>query len=86
MSKELGLLNFICILVTLVFQGLTLPWVIKLIKPDDRYETISEARQEVIIQKKTALAALNYLDEKQSKTAPNESVEMNAVTPGSVPR
>jgi len=68
-------ITFVVILVTLVFQGLTLPWVIKLIKPDDRYEKISEARQEVIIQKKTALAALNYLDEKQSESAPNESVE-----------
>lgn len=68
-------ITFVVILVTLVFQGLTLPWVIKLIKPDNRYETIPEAKQEIIIQKKISLAALNYLDEKQEKNAPNEYVE-----------
>ncbi len=57
-------ITFIVILVTLVFQGLTLPWVIKTIKPEDRFTTISEPRQEVIIQKKIALTALKYLDEK----------------------
>lgn len=68
-------ITFVVILVTLVFQGLTLPWVIKLIKPEDRYATISEARQEVIIQKKIALAALNYLEAKQDETVPNEYVD-----------
>jgi monovalent cation/hydrogen antiporter len=68
-------ITFVVILVTLVFQGLTLPWVIKLIKPDDRYATISEARQEVIIQKKIAHAALNYLETKQNENVPNEYVD-----------
>ena len=33
-------ITFIVILVTLVFQGLTLPWVIRKVKPDDKYSPI----------------------------------------------
>lgn len=57
-------ITFVVILVTLIFQGLTLPWVIKKVKPEDKNTEISEPRQEIIIQKKIALAALQYLDEK----------------------
>lgn len=56
-------ITFVVILVTLVLQGLTLPWLIRLIKPEDRFHTIPEDRQEVIIQKKMALYALQYLEE-----------------------
>ena len=57
-------ITFIVILVTLVFQGLTLPWVIRKIKPEDRYSSIPEQKQEIIIQKKIALASRQFLEEK----------------------
>src|SRR6185436_5985026 len=54
-------ITFIVILVTLVFQGLTLPWVIRKVKLEDKYATIPERQQELIIQKKIALASFNYI-------------------------
>jgi CPA1 family monovalent cation:H+ antiporter len=57
-------ITFIVILVTLVFQGLTLPWLIRKVKPEDKYATIPEHKQEVIIQKKIAHASLQLLEEK----------------------
>jgi CPA1 family monovalent cation:H+ antiporter len=57
-------ITFIVILVTLVLQGLTLPWVIKRVNPQDRYATIPEGKQEIIIQKKIAQYSLQYLEEK----------------------
>lgn len=60
-------ITFTVILVTLVFQGLTLPWVIRTVKPEDKYTAISERQQEILIQKKTVEAALQLLDEKYAK-------------------
>jgi CPA1 family monovalent cation:H+ antiporter len=57
-------ITFIVILVTLVFQGLTLPWVIRKVKLEDRFSPISEQEQEMIIQKKMAKASLQLLEEK----------------------
>ena len=57
-------ITFIVILVTLVFQGLTLPWVIRKVKLEDRYTTIPEQQQEIIIQKKIAQSSLQFLKEK----------------------
>ena len=57
-------ITFIVILVTLVFQGLTLPWLIRKVNPEDRYNSIPEHKQEMIIQKKIAQASLHYLQEK----------------------
>jgi len=57
-------ITFIVILVTLVFQGLTLPWVIRIVKLEDKFTTIPEHRQEVIIQKKIAQYSLQYLEER----------------------
>jgi Na+/H+ antiporter len=56
-------ITFIVILVTLVFQGLTLPWLIRKIKMEDRYSPITPAKQEIIIQKKIALASIHFLEE-----------------------
>ena len=56
--------TFIVILVTLVFQGLTLPWVIRKVRPGEKYATIPEHKQEIIIQKKIAQASLQFLEEK----------------------
>ncbi|QHT67655.1 Na+/H+ antiporter [Rhodocytophaga rosea] len=60
-------ITFIVILVTLVFQGLTLPWVIRKVRPEDKYSPIPEHKQERIIQKKMAQASLQLLEEKYSE-------------------
>ena len=57
-------ITFIVILVTLVFQGLTLPWVIDRIKPEEKDVSIPEEEQEVIIQKKIARHSIQFLEEK----------------------
>ena len=57
-------ITFIVILMTLVFQGLTLPWVIRRLKPEDRNQALSDQMQEKIIQKKIAHASLQFLEEK----------------------
>ncbi|MEO6915165.1 MAG: Na+/H+ antiporter [Chitinophagaceae bacterium] len=56
-------ITFIVILVTLVFQGLTLPWVIRKLRLEERNGTFSEIKQETIIQKKLASVSLAFLDE-----------------------
>jgi monovalent cation/hydrogen antiporter len=57
-------ITFIVILVTLVFQGLTLPLLVKWLRVEDRDETMPRERQETIVQKKLSLAALKVLNEK----------------------
>jgi len=60
-------ITFIVILVTLVFQGMTLPWLIRKINMEDRYTVIPEQRQEKIIQKKLAQYSLQFLEEHYDK-------------------
>jgi len=65
-------ITFIVILVTLVFQGLTLPWVIRkmnLTNDIDGVPAIPAEKQELIIQKKIAHTSINYLE----TIDPNES-------------
>ena len=57
-------ITFIVILMTLVFQGLTLPWLIRKIKLEDRFSVIPEQTQELIIQKKLAQYSAKYLEVK----------------------
>jgi NhaP-type Na+/H+ and K+/H+ antiporter len=59
-------ITFIVILVTLVIQGLTLPWLIRTLKPTSNLEPISGHEQEMIIQKKIVYVSLQYLEEKYS--------------------
>jgi CPA1 family monovalent cation:H+ antiporter len=54
-------ITFIVILVTLVFQGLTLPWVIRKVNLREQSTDIPEEKQETIIQKKLAKTALDFL-------------------------
>jgi Na+/H+ antiporter len=63
-------ITFVVILVTLVLQGLTLPWLIRKLQPQDRFATIPEERQELLIQKKLAQQALRYLDEQHPHDGP----------------
>lgn len=57
-------ITFIVILVTLVLQGLTLPWIIRKLNPENRSTSLPEEQQERIIQKKMAKASLDLLKEK----------------------
>jgi NhaP-type Na+/H+ or K+/H+ antiporter len=63
-------ITFIVILVTLVFQGITLPFLIKKLKIEDKYATIPEHEQELIIQKKISQYSLQYLEENQGQELP----------------
>ena len=63
-------ITFIVILVTLVLQGLTLPWVIRKVKLEDN-RVIPEQKQEIIIQKKMAQYSLQYLNEKYDGKLPD---------------
>jgi CPA1 family monovalent cation:H+ antiporter len=67
-------ITFIVILVTLVLQGLTLPWLIRKVKLQSRFKTIPVEKQEAIIQKKISQYSLNYLDEQHGGNAGNEFV------------
>jgi monovalent cation/hydrogen antiporter len=60
-------ITFVVILVTLVLQGLTLPWVIKKVNLTDRFNTIPEQTQEIIIQKKLSQYSLQYLETNYDK-------------------
>jgi CPA1 family monovalent cation:H+ antiporter len=60
-------ITFIVILVTLVMQGLTLPWLIKKLNLEDKYSIIPEQKQEIIIQKKLAQHSLQFLEERYAK-------------------
>jgi Na+/H+ antiporter len=56
-------ITFVVILVTLILQGLTLPWVIKKVNLDDKFGMISEDQQGIILQKKIAQSSLRFLTE-----------------------
>ena len=60
-------ITFIVILVTLVFQGLTLPWVIRKVVPEDKYTALPEREQELLIQKKIAETSLRFLTQKYGR-------------------
>lgn len=55
-------ITFVVILVTLVFQGLTLPVLIRYLNIPDRFELIPIHKQELLIQKKLAYAAVRMID------------------------
>jgi CPA1 family monovalent cation:H+ antiporter len=57
-------ITFIVILMTLVFQGLTLPWLIRKVKPEDRNNVIPGPQQEIIIREKLVNGSLNFLERK----------------------
>lgn len=63
-------ITFIVILVTLVFQGLTLPWVIRKMEPEEKDVFISNEDQEGIIQKKIAERSIQFLEERYGESLP----------------
>jgi monovalent cation/hydrogen antiporter len=59
-------ITFVVILVTLVLQGLSLPWLIRKVKLEDS-SAMTRQEQEQIIQKKIAKVSLDHLHEKYGK-------------------
>lgn len=59
-------ITFVVILVTLVLQGFTLPWLIKKLDLKEREDSIPDDKQEMIIQKKMAMYAMKFLDERRN--------------------
>ena len=57
-------ITFIVILVTLVGQGLTLPWLIRKLNVEDKWTTIPEPEQEKLIRKKITQGTIHRLEEK----------------------
>lgn len=55
-------ITFVVILVTLVLQGLTLPWLIRKLKLEEPDYLMSELEQEILVRKKLAYTALDTLD------------------------
>ena len=60
-------ITFVVILVTLVLQGLTLPWVIRKMKIQDPSTAILEQQQELTIRKALAETALKFLERSHSR-------------------
>jgi CPA1 family monovalent cation:H+ antiporter len=73
-------ITFIVILVTLVLQGLTLPWIIRKLDPEDRSKSLPEEQQERLIQKKMAKASLQLLEEKYADEKKQNEHLNNLVT------
>lgn len=70
-------ISFVVILVTLVLQGLSLPWLIRKLKPADRFTLMPEKDQEISIQHKMATASLAYIEEKYAPLKKeNEHLEL----------
>lgn len=68
-------ITFIVILITLVLQGLTLPWVIRKVNMEDDESLIPEQKQEIIIQKKMAQHSFQYLQDNYGQDWPaNEHI------------
>ena len=57
------IITFVVILVTLVFQGLTLPWLIRKLKIQDPDAEAHQQQQEITIRKAIAEASLNFLEQ-----------------------
>ena len=70
-------ITFIVILITLVFQGLTLPWLIRKLKLEGQREEIPERDQERMIQRKLAKASLDYLHEQPGLQSSDNKLLVN---------
>jgi len=57
-------ITFIVILATLVFQGLSLPWLIRKLKPRTSFQSLPEQTQETAIQQEIVMGSLKFLEEK----------------------
>lgn len=64
-------ITFVVILVTLVVQGLTLPWLIRVLKLGEPDYAMSELEQEILVRKKLDQTALEILDNEFSDDVSN---------------
>lgn len=62
------IITFVVILITLVFQGLTLPWVIRKMKVENKDASIKEVEQEMQIRKIMAEKSLAFLEQGQASS------------------
>jgi Na+/H+ antiporter len=67
-------ITFVVILVTLVFQGLTLPWVVKWMNLEELDYEVSSQEQDVLIRRKLAQESLTYIDEKYADEIPRNEL------------
>ncbi len=63
-------ITFIVILITLVFQGLTLPWVIRKLNLTDDNTGVLQYKQELIVQQKMAQGSIQFLEERHGDDLP----------------
>ncbi|QDK79373.1 Na+/H+ antiporter [Spirosoma sp. KCTC 42546] len=70
-------ITFVVILVTLVFQGLTLPLVIRWVQPKDLTDRIPEDEQESKIRIKLLKVALKHLQENYAEESSNNELVEN---------
>jgi len=61
------IITFVVILVTLVLQGLTLPWVIRKVKIEVESDRVREQEQELVIRKTMAEASLRFIEQAHDK-------------------
>lgn len=59
-------ITFMVILVTLVLQGLTLPYIVRLARPEDPDYKVPDSEQEVLLQQKLGKEGLRIIEEKYS--------------------
>jgi CPA1 family monovalent cation:H+ antiporter len=69
------IITFVVILVTLVLQGLTLPWVIKKMRIKDEDARLKEQEQELHIRRTIAAAGLSSLSTLQDRVIPNRHLK-----------
>lgn len=60
-------ITFVVILITLVFQGLTLPFLLKLLKVEETEDRVSEEEQLEMIRVQLSKECVSYLDENYQK-------------------
>jgi monovalent cation/hydrogen antiporter len=71
------IITFIVILITLVGQGLTLPWLIRKMKFKDQGAQANEQQQELFIRKSLAQGSINFLNKmRRSQTGPNAQLDL----------
>lgn len=67
-------ITFVVILVTLVFQGLTLPLIVRWMNVEEKDYSVSSHEQDVVIRRKLAKASLDLLNSKYAAEIPENEL------------
>lgn len=67
-------ITFSVILITLVFQGLTLPWVVKMMNAPEMGNMLPQHEQDVMVRRKLAASSLKFLQEKYTDDMGNSEL------------